>query len=182
MGVNANTGVVELAALVSQALEAAGIKATLSGGGAVSIYTNNEYRSDGLDFVSAERPSRLSAALLPLGFKLASDRRHFTHPDTELFLEFPPGPLEFGSRVVQHDDLPRMDTPWGSLRIITPTLCVMDRLAAYWHWRDRQSWDQAVLVARQQEVDYAELTAYAKEQKADPHDIDKLRTQAARRS
>lgn len=182
MGINARTGVVELAALVSNALEAAGIKATLSGGGAVSIYTHNEYRSEDLDFVSAERRSQLSAALEPLGFTLASDRRHFTHPDTELFLEFPPGPLEFGSRVVQHDDLPRMDTPWGSLRIITPTLCVMDRLAAYWHWRDRQAWDQAVLVARHQEVDYAELTAYAKEEKADPHDIDKLRTQAARRS
>jgi hypothetical protein len=182
VGIDANTGVVELAALVSQALEAAGIKATLSGGGAVSIYTNNEYRSDDLDFVSAERRRRLSAALLPLGFTLASDRRHFTHPGTTLFLEFPPGPLEFGGRVVQHEDLPIMDTPWGSLRIITPTLCVMDRLAAYWHWRDRQSWDQAVLVARHQDVDYAELMAYAKEQKADPRDIDRLRTEAARRT
>jgi hypothetical protein len=181
VGVNAKTGVVELAALVSNALEAAGIKATLSGGGAVSIYTDNEYRSEDLDFVSAERRSRLSAALEPLGYTLAGDRRHFTHPDTDLFLEFPPGPLEFGGRIVQHDDLPRMDTPWGSLRIITPTLCVMDRLAAYWHWRDRQSWDQAVLVARHQEVNYAELIAYAKEEKADPHDIDKLRTQAAQR-
>jgi hypothetical protein len=74
VGINAKTGVLELAALVSNALEAAGIKATLSGGGAVSIYTNNEYRSEDLDFVSAERRSQLSAALEPLGFTLASDR------------------------------------------------------------------------------------------------------------
>jgi len=33
----------ELAAIISQALEAAGILATLSGGAAVSIYTNNRY-------------------------------------------------------------------------------------------------------------------------------------------
>jgi hypothetical protein len=50
-----NTSVAELAALVSQSLEAAGVKATLSGGGAVSIHTNNEYRSEDLDFVTAER-------------------------------------------------------------------------------------------------------------------------------
>jgi hypothetical protein len=41
MTISANTTVLELAALVSQTLEAAGIKATLSGGGAVSIYTDN---------------------------------------------------------------------------------------------------------------------------------------------
>lgn len=168
--------------MVSQALEAAGIKATLSGGGAVSIYTDNVYTSEDLDFVTAERIDRLSAALEPLGFTLAHDRRHFTHQGTELFLEFPPAPLAFGNRVVQHEEIPVLRTPWGPLRVITPTLCVMDRLAAYWHWNDRQSWDQAVLVASHQEVDYAELVAYAKEEKADPNDIEKLRKQAARRS
>ena len=54
MAINANTTVVELAALVSQTLEAAGIKATLSGCGAVSMYTDNEYKSKDLDFVTAE--------------------------------------------------------------------------------------------------------------------------------
>ncbi len=98
MDINANTTAMELAALVSQALEAAGITATLSGGGAVSIYTHNQYQSNDLDFVTLERRDRLSAALAPYGFTLASDRRHFTHPDTTFFLEFPAAPLEFGSR------------------------------------------------------------------------------------
>lgn len=180
MAINANSTVVELAAMVSQALEAAGIKATLSGGGAVSMYTDNEYKSKDLDFVTAERRDGLAAALEPLEFTLASDRRHFTHPDTDLFLEFPAAPLEFGSRVVQHDDIPRMDTPWGPLRVITPTLCVMDRLAAYWHWNDRQSWDQAIMVARHRDVDFDELVAYAKDEGADPNDIDKLHKRAGR--
>jgi hypothetical protein len=180
MTINANTSAVELAALVSQTLEAAGIKATLSGGGAVSIYSDNEYQSKDLDFVTAERRDRLSATLAPLGFTLASDRRHFTHPGTDLFLEFPAAPLEFGSRMVQHDDIPKLGTPWGPLRVITPTLCVMDRLAAYWHWNDRQSWDQAVMVASHREIDYEELLAYAKDEGADPRDIDKLRMQAGR--
>lgn len=41
MGINKNTSAIELAAIVSQALEAAGILATLSGGGAVSMFTDN---------------------------------------------------------------------------------------------------------------------------------------------
>lgn len=168
----------ELAALVSQTLEAAGIKATLSGGGAVSIYTQNEYESKDLDFVTSERRDALASALHPLGFTLADDRRHFVHPHTELFLEFPPAPLQFGNKVVQQDDVPRLRTAWGLLRVITPTQCVMDRLAAYWHWHDRQSWDQAVMVARHRKVDYRTLAAYAQDEGASPDDIAKLRNQA----
>ncbi len=44
MDISAETTAVELAARVSQALEVAGIRATLSGGGAVSIYTRNLYQ------------------------------------------------------------------------------------------------------------------------------------------
>ncbi len=168
----------ELAALVSQALEANGIMATLSGGGAVSIYTENLYASRDLDFVTAERRERLAEALAPLGFSLADDRRHFSHPATELFLEFPAAPLAFGRRVVEQDEVPRLETPWGWLRIVTPTQCVMDRLAAYWHWNDRQCWDQAVKVAEWHAMDYDVLFTFAREEGADPRDIDRLRERA----
>ena len=40
-----DASLVEVASIVSNALRTAGIAATLSGGGAVSIYTNNEYQS-----------------------------------------------------------------------------------------------------------------------------------------
>jgi hypothetical protein len=180
MAITADTSPFELAALVSQTLEDAGIKATLSGGAAVSVYTHNRYQSSDLDFVTAARRDALSAALRPLGFRLANDLRHFVHPGTPLFLEFPAGPLEFGDRVVHHDEIPRLQTPWGPLRVITPTQCVMDRLAAFWHWRDRQSWDQAVMVAAHQTVDYDELVAYAASEGADSSDISRLREQAGR--
>lgn len=111
MNINANTTAIELAAQVSQVLEAANITATLSGGGAVSIYSDNQYQSRDLDFVTMERRESLSAVLEPHGFTLASDRRHFTHPATALFLEFPAAPLEFGSRLVQASDIPHLDTP-----------------------------------------------------------------------
>jgi hypothetical protein len=181
MAINSGTTALELAVLVSRALEAAGIQATLSGGAAVSIYTDNRYRSDDLDFVTAERRDRLADVLEPLGFTIASDRRHFEHAATDFYLEFPPAPLEFGGHTVQHDDLPPLQTRWGPLRVITPTLCVMDRLAAWWHWNDRQSWDQAVMVATHNELDYDELIAFARDEGADPADIEKLRKQAGKR-
>ena len=179
MSINHKTTGFELAAIVSQALEGAGILATLSGGGAVSIYTENEYESKDLDFVTSERRDRIAEALAPLGFTLASDLRHFEHTNTLFYLEFPPAPLEFGSKVVQHKDIPRLDTPWGPLRVITPTLCVMDRLLAYWAWGDRQSWDQAVMVCRHEEsVEFHELVAYAKAEGADLGDIERMREEA----
>ena len=144
------------------------------------MYTDNEYQSKDLDFVTAERRTKLAETLAPLGFTLANDRRHFAHPNTLLYLEFPPAPLEFGSLVVQHNEIPRLDTPWGPLRVITPTLCVMDRLCAYWAWRDRQSWDQAVMVCAHSDVNYDELANYAKAEGADPSDIHELRQAAGR--
>lgn len=176
--ITAKTTIKELAAYVSQALESAGIMATLSGGAAVSLYTNNRYQSHDLDFVTAERRQQLLAAVAPLGFVLARDQRHFTHADTELFLEFPAAPLGFGNRSVRHEDIPKLETPWGPLRIITPTQCVMDRLAAWWHWHDRPSWDQAVWVAASQTVDFDDLLRFAKEEGAPLADIPKLRQQA----
>lgn len=180
MAITADTTLEELAAIVSQALEAAGIRATLSGGAAVSIYTENEYQSLDLDFVTSARRTQLIDALAPLGFLPDRNRRYFTHAQTDYFLEFPPGPVEFGNRLVRDNQLAAIETTWGSLRIVTATQCVMDRLSAFWHWNDRQSWDQAVMVARHQHVDFDELTAFANGEGADPNDIVKLREQALR--
>ena len=170
----------ELAAIVSQALEAAGIHATLSGGGAVSIYSEGMYVSNDLDFVTSTNREQLSAVLAPLAFTLQEDGRHFVSKNTDLFLEFPAGPLAFGDRQVEHDDIPLLETEWGPLRIITPTQCIMDRLIAFWHWNDRQSWEQALMVARNHDVDVQYLRAFAVEEGADPEDIDRLISRAGR--
>lgn len=169
------TTAAELAARVSQALEAAGIRAVLSGGGAVSIHTTNEYESSDLDFVTHARRAEIAGALEGLGFTPARDGRHFEHADTDLFLEFPAGPLQFGDRIASFDEVPTIATEWGPLRVVTPTQCVMDRLAAFWHWNDRQSWDQALMVAKRQPVDYDELMTFARQEGRDPVEIDRLR-------
>ena len=149
----------EIAAIVSAALEKAGITAVLSGGAAVSMYSDNAYTSLDLDFVSNASPERIEPVLAALGFKRGRGR-FFTHEHTTYFVEFPSGPVSFGNDVVR--EWGRIETASGTIQIITPTQCVMDRLAAFYHWSDPQALDQAIAVARTQDVDLPAINAWSK--------------------
>ncbi len=154
-----NTTLLEAAAIVSSSLERAGISATLSGGAAVSIYTDNEYQSKDLDFVTAAMVADISPVLNELGFAHTGNTRmsQFSHPLVEWFIEFPPTPISFGHLYVTHEQCATIELPAGKLRIVTPTQSVMDRLAAAIAWNDAQSREQAILVAANQEIDWKEL-------------------------
>ena len=154
----------ELAVLVSEALEAASIVATLSGGSAVSVYTENRYESEDLDFVTTALLEELKPVLDPLGFVHTGSRRLsvFEHPDTRWYLEFPPAPLSFGSTYVDASNCAVLTTPVGHVRIITATHSVMDRLIAAASWQDASSLEQAVLVATHQSdnIDWDEIDTW----------------------
>ena len=149
----------ELAGVVSQALEDAGITAVLSGGGAISIYTENAYESSDLDYVTSEPLAALSSALAPLGFRHGAGRS-FEHPDTDLYLEFPPGPLAAGALVFEEWE--QLETEYGCIQIMSPTQMVLDRLAAFIHWNDQPSLDQAVAVATSRSVDLEAVERWIK--------------------
>jgi hypothetical protein len=85
--------------------------------------------------------------------------RHFVHPDTVFFVEFPTGPLMVGNQRVQH--VFERKTLAGQLRLLSPTDCVKDRLAAFYHWNDRQSLEQAVLVAKAQKTDLGDIRRWS---------------------
>jgi len=154
----------ELAAIVSEALETAGIVATLSGGGAVSAYTENRYESEDLDFVTTALLEELRPVLEPLGFVHAGIPRLsvFEHPATRWYLEFPPAPLSFGGTYVDAMNCAVLSTPAGNLRIITATHSVMDRLIAAASWQDALSLEQAVLEATHQSnnIDWNQIDAW----------------------
>jgi len=141
----------ELAAFVCSHLQTHGINCVLTGGGCVSIYTKNRYQSYDLDFIESVPTSRnrLKEALTELGF--SEKNRYFRHPATEFFLEFPAGPLSIGSEPVRATVVMEFST--GRLALLSPTDCVKDRLAAYYHWSDQQALAQALLVAENNEID-----------------------------
>src|SRR6056297_801970 len=168
MRITPNTSLQELAALVSETLEKHGIIATLSGGAAVSIYTNNRYRSEDLDFVTGALVKELSAALAQLGFTHSGRPRMsvFTHPSTPWYLEFPPSPISFGSSYISPAQCAVMPTRLGNIRIITPTHSVMDRLIAAAVWKEPQSMEQAVMVAESQadNIDWPYLQRWVRDE------------------
>ncbi len=151
-----------VAAYVSQTLEAAGIRAPLSGGAAVSIYSENEYASADLDFITSERNQVIAKALAPLGFCFQTGAKDFTHPALRFTVEFPPGPLAFGAEIEPSQDGVELSTEYGPIRIVSPTQSVKDRLSHFIHWGDRQALDQAAMVARRQEVDWSAIEAWAR--------------------
>lgn len=149
----------DVASQVSQALADAGITAVLTGGGAVSVYSRNRYQSYHLDFVTAASRRDLARVLAELGFRPGSGR-HFEHPSTRLVIEFVAWPITVGDEVVRK--WARLNTPSGTLQILTPTQCVKDRLAAFFHWRDSQSLEQALEVSRTHRVSMAALARWSR--------------------
>lgn len=164
---------------MSQTLERAGIAATLSGGAAVAIHSDDEYESFDLDFVTDAGSEAVEQAIAGLGFRRVRSTRAFEHPESEYYLEFPPGPLAFGETVIHPDDVPVVQTEFGPLRVVTPTQSVMDRLAAYVHWSDRQALHQATVVARRRPIDWGALDEWARRETVDARLIDRLRRSAA---
>ena len=166
----------ELAVIIGAALNDAGIDAVLIGGAAVSVYTDNAYQTYDLDFMIAQvRPEVVADVLKPLGFVREGKGRHFSHPNTEFLVEFPTEELNFGETSVPLESVDILSTPNGSVRVITPTQSVMDRMAAYIHWKDEQSHNQAMAIIRDNPIDWKQLYEWATKENVASDFIDALK-------
>ena len=153
-----NIQIEELALIIGRQLKKFEIEAILVGGACVSIYSNNIYMSGDLDFVSYENSKKIKLALEELGFILDTNK-YYTHNECPLFLEFLNPPVAIGNEpITKFNDI---KTPIGEIKLLTPSDCVKDRLAAYYHWNDRQSLDQAVLVAKNQSINIAKIKQWS---------------------
>ncbi len=155
-----NMSQVELAAYVQDALSADGIDVVLFGGSAVSFYSKNKYVSKDLDLINIHfaRRSTIKSIMETLGFK--EKGRYFIHPETVFFIEFPDGPLSVGEEPVK--EISEFELKTGTLKLLSPTDCVKDRLCAYYFWNDLQGLEQALLVAKYQKVDLKEVKRWSK--------------------
>jgi hypothetical protein len=148
----------ELAAAICSALENDGVTAVLSGGAAVSLYTNNRFQSADLDFIRTGIAVRVDRTMERLGFE-KQPGRYWSHPESEFFVEFPPGPVMVADDLVT--EFAERRTAAGTLRLLAPTECVMDRLTIYFVDGDPQCLEQAVAVARAHPVDHERIREWA---------------------
>lgn len=171
----------DLALFVSDHLTRHGIDAVLSGGACVSIYSRNKYISSDLDFVliSFEKKRDLRKIMQAVGFYLEGGI--FKHENTPFLVEFLPPPASVGEDPVK--EISTISKRGLSLRLLSPTDCIKDRLAAFYHWNDRQSLEQALLVGRAKPFDLAEIRRWSvKENMAEKFEIFCARLKLKKRS
>ncbi len=151
----------EFAAAVVQQLEKHGISCVLVGGACVSIYTDEKHASRDLDFVSPYSQEAIAKALAEIGFK--KEGRYFIHASSDLYVEFPTGPIGIGHQqpVKPEGELKVKETV---ISMYSPTQCVMDRLAAWFHWNDRRSLIHALWVCEKHPVNLDKIKKWAQKE------------------
>lgn len=161
MKITKTSDIKTIASIVCDCLLKHGIDAVLSGGAVVSIYTNNEYESKDLDFISSSETKAIEKVLVEIGFTKSSGR-HFTHPETEYFVEFPKSPLAIGNMPIK--EWATQNNKAGKLQLLTPTHSVMDRLAGFFYWNDKQNLDQALMITKKHPIKIKEIEKWAKDE------------------
>lgn len=155
----------ELWEYVAVHLKKKGIDTILVGGAVVSIYSKGAYQSGDLDFVRASMfVTKLEESMGEIGFQ--KHGRHYIHPECkQLYVEFPGGPpLGIGEdNTIVPDEI---EVEGTVIKILSPTDCVKDRLASYIHFKAPEGLDQAVLVAKNQELNLASINKWCKNEGA----------------
>ena len=160
MRLTARSSLADVAVAVGDAIRRAGIRGVLTGGACASLYAAGAYQSVDVDFVLGETAAAeaLDTALAPLGFARQRDR--YVHATLPFFVEFPRGPLgigeDFGIRPV-----------WRSRRgartlALSATDACRDRLAAFYHWNDRQSLAVAVAISLRNRIDLRKVREWSR--------------------
>jgi hypothetical protein len=153
-----NIDLKDLACFIYEILKSHGIEAILVGGACVSIYSHNRYQSYDLDFVTYEELKLIEKVLVKFGFKRIG--RCFSHENCPYLIDFVNPPIAIGNASIRNFET--LKTPMGSLQLLTPTDCVKDRLASFFHWNDQQALEQALLVAEEHSVDLYDIKLWAK--------------------
>jgi len=148
-----------VAAAVAGALRTHRIRAVLTGGACAALYSEGAYHSRDLDFIVVESATRkeMDTAMESIGFTRRRDR--YVHPRARFYVEFPRGPLAIGG---EYRIRPvTRSTSHGRMLMLSATDSCRDRLAAFYHWGDRQSLTVAAWIAARNRVNLATLQRWS---------------------
>lgn len=183
MSITARSGLSSVAIQVGDALRRHGIRAVLTGGACASLHSGGAYVSADVDFILLGHVTQaaLDAAMGSVGFRRRADR--YLHSRARFYVEFPRGPVAIGGdyriKPVEH----RLSR--ARALVLSPTDSCRDRLAAFYHWNDRQSLAVAVSIARRNRVKLAAIRRWSVTEGAE-HRFDEfvaeLRTVRGKRS
>ena len=149
---------VELASIIARHLAKSDIRVVLVGGLAVEIYTENLYLTKDIDMVNSsyDPPSKIRSAMSAIGFH--KQGRVYVNETTDICIDFPSAPLAVGDQLIH--ETTTINTEHGELPILFAMDVVKDRLAAYFHWRDRPALVQALAIMNIHQIRPAQLEAF----------------------
>lgn len=177
MSLSKRSSLAAVAIAVGDALRRHGIRAVLTGGACASLYTRGLYQSADMDFIVSGRVTQaaLDQTMASIGFRRRHDR--YVHPRLRFYVEFPRGPLAVGADY----RLRPVERARGRARTLalSATDSCRDRLAAFYHWADRQSLTVAVTIARRNPVDLAAVRRWSRGEGA-AHLFDEFLAELAR--
>ena len=178
MTLDARSSLTTVALTVGAALGRHGIEAVLTGGACASVHTRGKYQSRDMDFIvtSVTTQAQLDRAMASVGFRRTGDR--YVHPRVVFYVEFPRGPLAIGNDY-QVKPVTRR-TRAGTASTLSPTDSCRDRLAAFYHWNDRQSLEVAVQIALECRVSHARIERWSATE-GFPRLYEEFRAEIARR-
>jgi hypothetical protein len=163
--ITARSGLRAVALDVGDALRRHGIRAVLTGGACASLHSGGAYHSVDVDFIVLGRVTQaaLDAAMASAGFARRGDR--YVHPRVPFYVEFPRGPLAIGAdyHVTPVEHRRRR----ARALALSPTDSCRDRLAAFYHWNDRQSLQVAVSIALRNRVSLVAIRRWSRAEGAE---------------
>jgi predicted nucleotidyltransferase len=154
-----------LAGLLSDKFREHDIELTVVGGAAVQFYTNADYTTKDLDVILYDDSKEIIEQVMhELGFKRTSTYRHFEHPQFSFVIEFPPEPIEVGSRYIKKVNV--IEMPPYTVRVIQIEDILMDRIIAGVEWKSDVHIEQAKLLWNKNKdlIDLKYLKQFAKEE------------------
>ncbi len=149
--------IADFAIYVAELLKRKNIDVILTGGAVVSIYSEGKYISKDADFLSAADHGSIKNAMLEAGFRnLGKD---FYRDDLQFTVEFPGTQLVIGNEPMIPEG--KINKGKFTLKLLSPTQCVMDRLAAFYYWKDRQSLEQAIMVSLNHPINISKVEKWS---------------------
>lgn len=115
----------EIAAILTEALQSVGVHPIVVGGAAVEFYTGGEYATGDLDLIAPEG-RELAVVMTALGFEKRG--KSWTHEARSVFVEFPNAHLR------PNEDWITVRMRNVDIRIVSPEDLVVERLRSYKFW------------------------------------------------
>lgn len=146
MSIGSRTPLAEVAIVVGDALRRHGIRGVLTGGACATLHSRGAYVSRDVDYIlpAETRVTAVDEAMLTIGFHREGDR--YVHAKCRFFVAFPAGPLAIGNDAAPRPVLVRRGR--NKALALSATAACRDRLAAFYHWGDRQALQVAVAIAK----------------------------------